>query len=274
MLIVWLTEGHPQYPSMTALQDIAYISDVGAYGLKPLFITGCVITTVFLDLSFASERWLRHTGRLAKNLGATEKTLSGLSILFAIAGTAGLILLSIFDTQNHSRMHNGFLLLFIAGFILSAIFVCAEYQRLGVHFRQHRVLRLSFWLKLFFILCVLPPQAFLLLRELFDADFVLQTRSSACYCLWIIDGHWKSQFSCRSRVGDILYLHSLYPHVLRRPCSGQSKCPRTYKSRSDASTGSSKRINGDEWDSCTSGAVGHGTETMSFGCFTGMRKRL
>ena len=60
-------------------QNIAYISDVGAQGLKPLFITGCVVTTVFLDLSFASERWLRHTGRLAKNLGIAEKVLSGLS---------------------------------------------------------------------------------------------------------------------------------------------------------------------------------------------------
>lgn len=39
-----------------------------------------------------------------------------------------------------------------AGYVISAIFVCAEYQRLGVHFRQHRVLRVSFWIKLGFIL--------------------------------------------------------------------------------------------------------------------------
>lgn len=39
-----------------------------------------------------------------------------------------------------------------AGYVISAIFVCAEYQRLGIHFRQHRVLRASFWMKLFFIL--------------------------------------------------------------------------------------------------------------------------
>lgn len=38
------------------------------------------------------------------------------------------------------------------GYVISAIFVCAEYQRLGVHFRQHRVLRASFWMKLAFIL--------------------------------------------------------------------------------------------------------------------------
>ncbi|KAI4201081.1 MAG: hypothetical protein LQ350_003510 [Teloschistes chrysophthalmus] len=39
-----------------------------------------------------------------------------------------------------------------AGYVISAIFICAEYQRLGVHFRQHRILRVSFWMKLFFIL--------------------------------------------------------------------------------------------------------------------------
>ena len=74
------------------------------------------------------------------------------AVIFAIAGTCGLILLSIFDTLHHPHLHDGFLLLFIAGYVISAIFICAEYQRLGVHFRQHRILRLSFWLKLVFII--------------------------------------------------------------------------------------------------------------------------
>lgn len=133
-------------------QHIAYISDVGAYGLKPLFISGSVVTTVFLDLAFVSERWLRHTGRLAQNTTKAEKILSGFSIVFAIAGSAGLILLSIFDTYHHPRLHDGFLLLFLAGYIISAIFSCAEYQRLGIHYRNHRILRISFWVKLTFIL--------------------------------------------------------------------------------------------------------------------------
>ena len=52
---------------------------MGAQGLKPLFIAGSCVTTVLLDLAFAAERYLRHSGRLAKNLGTTEKVLSGLS---------------------------------------------------------------------------------------------------------------------------------------------------------------------------------------------------
>lgn len=152
MFITWEVQGHKHLPSMEDTQHIAYISDIGATGLKPLFITGAVITTVFLDLSFASERWLRHTGRLARNRRGGEKVLSGLAILFAIAGTAGLILLSIFDTLHHHNLHDGFLLLFIAGYVISACFICAEYQRLGIHFRQLAILRISFWMKLVFIL--------------------------------------------------------------------------------------------------------------------------
>lgn len=38
------------------------------------------------------------------------------------------------------------------GYIIAAIFICWEYQRLGIHHRQHRVLRISFWIKLAFII--------------------------------------------------------------------------------------------------------------------------
>ncbi|KAK6376437.1 uncharacterized protein PV06_06011 [Exophiala oligosperma] len=152
LFINWEAIGHPIYPSMEKGQTIAYISDTGAYGLKPLFITGSVITTVFLDLGFMAERWLRHAGRLAPNTSTAQKILSVLAIVCAVAGAAGLILLSIFDTYHHPHLHDGFLLLFIAGYVLSAVFLCAEYQRLGIHYRSHRILRISFWVKLTFII--------------------------------------------------------------------------------------------------------------------------
>ncbi|KAL8673716.1 MAG: hypothetical protein Q9168_001877 [Polycauliona sp. 1 TL-2023] len=152
MFIVWELQGSPHYSSMEPGQKIAYISDIGAQQLQPLFIAGACVTTVCLDLSFAAERWLRHSGRLAKNISRFEKVLSALSIFFAILGTAGLILLSIFDTVHHPELHDGFLLLFIAGYVISAIFICAEYQRLGRRYRQLRILRTSFWLKLVFII--------------------------------------------------------------------------------------------------------------------------
>ena len=61
MLITWLASGRPKYPSMEG--SIAYISDVGADILKPLFVAGCAVTGVSFFLSLSIERWLRHEGR-------------------------------------------------------------------------------------------------------------------------------------------------------------------------------------------------------------------
>jgi hypothetical protein len=152
MIIYWAAEGHPIYPSMSDGQTLAYISDVGAYTLQPLFITGSAIMVVTLDLAFLAERWLRHNGKLAPNTSRAQKALSILSIIFAIAGAAGLILLSVFDTYSHPRVHNGCLLIFMGGYLISAILICTEYQRLGIKYRHHRILRISFWVKLVFIL--------------------------------------------------------------------------------------------------------------------------
>ena len=133
LLLHWIVGTHRRvYPSMNEGQKIAYISDVGAQELKPLFIAGSAVVTVTLDLAFVAERWLRHRGRLVRNSSIGERTLVALTIVFAIIGTCGLILLSIFDTWRHPRLHDIFLLLFIAGYLLSAVFICWEYQRLGI----------------------------------------------------------------------------------------------------------------------------------------------
>ncbi|KAK0392206.1 hypothetical protein NLU13_1704 [Sarocladium strictum] len=156
MLLHWIINTNSRhYPSMRRGQHIAFISDIGAQELKPMFITMCAVCTVLFDLSFAAEMWLRKKGRLAPNKSMGEKVLMGMTIVFAIVGTAGLILLAIFDTLRHNTLHNIFLLLFIGGYWISAIFICAEYQRLGIKYREHRILRISFWIKLTFILAEL-----------------------------------------------------------------------------------------------------------------------
>ncbi|PSK55207.1 Protein sfk1 [Elsinoe australis] len=148
MIIYWVVDGRPKYASMDPNQSIAYISDVGAQLLKPLFIAGSCVTVVAFDLVFIGEQWLRHRGRLAPATSKSEKILAAFACIASIVGAAGLILLSIFDTLRHPRMHQAFLAVFIVGYLLTAIFVCAEYQRLGIHQRQHRILRASFWIKL------------------------------------------------------------------------------------------------------------------------------
>jgi len=190
LLIHWNVDGKPHYPSMDPThQTIAYISDVGAQSLKPLFIAGSVVTTVFLDAAFLSERWLRHNGRLAANTSVFQKVLSGISMVFAAVGTAGLILLSIFDTLRHPTLHDLFLLLFIAGYVISAIFICWEYQRLGIHFREHAHLRNSFWIKLVFILVeVVLAIAFgtCNFKDKFDAAAVLEWAIAFVFTFYLL----------------------------------------------------------------------------------------
>lgn len=128
------------------------ISDTGAYHYKGLFVAGGTIMVVFLDLGMVAERWLRHTGDLARNTSWWQKALSIIAILASIAGALGMILLTTFDTYRHPKMHDHMLILFLAGYIVSAIFICAEYQRLGVKYRRHPILAASFWIKLAFII--------------------------------------------------------------------------------------------------------------------------
>ncbi|KAG4437126.1 hypothetical protein IFR05_007388 [Cadophora sp. M221] len=152
MMIYWQTTSQPHYTSMSATQSIPYISDIGASTLKPLFITGCAITTISVDLSLLSERWLRHRGHLTSNYTQTEKRLSIASIVCGVVGGLGLLFLSIFDTARYPTVHNVGLFVFMAGYIASATCSCWEYQSLGSRGREHRILRASFWIKLVFII--------------------------------------------------------------------------------------------------------------------------
>lgn len=152
MLAYWSAKGHPIYPTMGNGQTIAYISDIGAQELKPMFIAMSAVTVVTFDLAFIAERYMRHAGRLAPNTSHWQKLYSLISTIAAIVGAVGLILLTIYDNYHHNRMHNICLAVFIIGYIVSAIFICWEYQRLGIHYRQHSILRISFWIKLAFII--------------------------------------------------------------------------------------------------------------------------
>lgn len=98
---------------MSRTQHIAYISDIGATKLRPLFIAGSAVMVVVFDLAFISERWLRHKNRLAPNYRKREAFLSVCSIIAAIIGAAGLILLSIFDTKTYPHVHDAMLGVFM-----------------------------------------------------------------------------------------------------------------------------------------------------------------
>jgi len=137
LLITWLAQRRPHYVSMSPGQTIAYISDVAADILKPLFIVSCVITAVGFFLSLVVERWLRRTGRLLPEFRKRERAMSALACAGAFFGGAGLILLSIFDTKRHPSLHRVFLLVFVLGVALSAIFTVLEFRWLNKEFEQN-----------------------------------------------------------------------------------------------------------------------------------------
>ncbi|KAH8693543.1 Frag1/DRAM/Sfk1 family-domain-containing protein [Talaromyces proteolyticus] len=152
MLSTWAVEGKPHYSEESIGETIPYISDIGARGLKPLFIAMGAVSVVVFDIALLSERWLRHAGRLVRNKGRFDKICSVLSLICAVVGAAGLILLTIFDTVRHPHLHRIFLGLFIGGYLVSALFLCLEYLRLGLSYRQqHVVLIVSFWIKISFV---------------------------------------------------------------------------------------------------------------------------
>jgi len=174
---------------MSEGQHIPYISDIGADYLKAMFIAMSAVTVVSFTLAFLFERWLRHAGRLTPNTSHWQKIYSVLATIAAVVGAAGLILLTIFDCKHHNKLHNIFLGVFIIGYIVSAIFICWEYQRLGIHYRQHSVLRISFWIKLFFILtevCLAIAFGVCSKEGIWNVAAVLEWIISFIYCFYVL----------------------------------------------------------------------------------------
>jgi hypothetical protein len=90
-----------------------YISDIGAHTLQPLFIAAGTVTVVTFTLTFIAERWLRHRGRLVRNDTKAQKILSVCSIIAAIAGAIGLIILTCLNDVHHHTAHDTCLVIFM-----------------------------------------------------------------------------------------------------------------------------------------------------------------
>ncbi|KIM84311.1 hypothetical protein PILCRDRAFT_818651 [Piloderma croceum F 1598] len=142
MIITWKATGEPHYVSQDS--NMPYISDIGADILKPLFITGASITAVSFFLSLVVERWLRHSGRLIPTMRRRERVLSSLAIVGSFIGGLGLILLTIFDTKRHPSLHRVFLLIFMVGVAMSAVFSVLEFRWISKDFEEVRKLKQAY----------------------------------------------------------------------------------------------------------------------------------
>lgn len=154
-----------------------------------MFIAMSAVTVITFDLAFIFERYLRHTGKLARNTSHWQKVYSACATIAAIVGAVGLILLTIFDTKRHNKLHNIFLGVFIIGYIVSAIFICWEYQRLGIHYREHSILRISFWIKLFFIIseiCLAIAFGVCSKEHVYNVAAVFEWVVAFIYCFYVL----------------------------------------------------------------------------------------
>ncbi|KAK1219368.1 hypothetical protein PQX77_017892 [Marasmius sp. AFHP31] len=70
-----------------------------------------------------------------------ERVTSTIAVLGSFIGGCGLILLSVFDTKRHSSLHRLFLLIFMLGVAISAIFTIIEYRWLSKDYWGVRELR-------------------------------------------------------------------------------------------------------------------------------------
>ncbi|KIM27098.1 hypothetical protein M408DRAFT_330228 [Serendipita vermifera MAFF 305830] len=142
LLITWLATGRPHYASQEG--SIAFISDVGADFLKPLFVIGAGITSAFFILTLVAERSLSHQRRLLPAQRRSERILSYSAIGGATLGGLGLFLLSICDTMRFVTLHRVFLFVFMLGVALSAIFTVIEFRLLSHSYKDYTILRRSY----------------------------------------------------------------------------------------------------------------------------------
>lgn len=132
LLIAWLAEGRPRYPGQSN-PYVAFISDIGAFSLRPFFITGSVITAA----SFAATVLLVHWARYSPSFYALiddklwRKALSIVATVLGIFASSSLIALSRFDTAKYHDTHKTLLLCCFAGLSGSAIATTAVWWREG-----------------------------------------------------------------------------------------------------------------------------------------------
>ncbi|KAH7012163.1 Frag1/DRAM/Sfk1 [Microdochium trichocladiopsis] len=185
LFLEWdLRSGRMRYDTMQPNQSIAYISDVAAHRLKPLFIIGSISSSTLFNIAFISQRWRRNG---SSDTVLRQRIPTTLAVLLVLSGSIALCCLAGFDIARFPKLHTAFLILFIFGYLSSGLFVCREYFRLGQH--RKGVLRISFYIKQFlFIVEMILGIAFIAAqgRSDFDLAAILEWIIAILFYLYII----------------------------------------------------------------------------------------
>lgn len=122
LLIFWLAKGQPTYPGQSN-PYVAFISDIAAFELKPVFITGCIVTAATYCITIWSVNHIRYApnGYAFTDDARWRKNLSSIGVLVGLEAGVSLFLLTIFDTVRAPERHQILLLCAFGGLGLSAV---------------------------------------------------------------------------------------------------------------------------------------------------------
>lgn len=120
LLICWAAQGKPQYSWNDKYQNPAYISDLGATNLQPLFISCAGFQAIFFIGTLVMEYYLRRAKKLQPYVSTKQGKFAIVSIVCSVLSQAGIILVSIFKTTAFHEVH----LSMVAVFIIFAFFTC------------------------------------------------------------------------------------------------------------------------------------------------------
>lgn len=141
LLITWIAKGTPKYPGQSN-PDIAFISDIAAFMLKPFFLIGATITAFAFIGTVCSVHFARYDHRM---YGIDDiwfkKHISILAMVSGVVAGAGLILLAVMDTFRFHQEHHILLLICFSGLGLSALSTTVVYYDQTVKPSKFRELR-------------------------------------------------------------------------------------------------------------------------------------
>lgn len=121
LLLRWLSLGRPRYPGQVN-PNVPFISDIGAFQFKPVFVIGCTVTAVCFVGTVYSVHHVRYSARFygLTNDAVWRKAVSGVAMVTGLVAGACLFLLSIFDTFEEHEKHKYLLVGTFGGLAVSS----------------------------------------------------------------------------------------------------------------------------------------------------------
>lgn len=127
LLLRWLWIGQPRYPGQVN-PDVPFISDIAAFTLKPVFVTGCTVTGLAFAGAVFGVHHVRYSPRFYALAAADAPWRHGVSFVALVAGLVAsfaLFFLSVYDTFDAHRLHARLLFATFVGLGLAAVTTAA-----------------------------------------------------------------------------------------------------------------------------------------------------